>query len=184
MKEKTYENVNKKLNKANSIEGFYANIAILVTGATDFVGKGILEKLLRVCLRIVAIFILLRPKKDQTIEQRLRKLIDDPIYDSIRINQPSVLKKIHPVKGDISLPDLGLSQEDRIMLIENVNIVFHAAATVRFNEPLNVAVDINTKGTARMIQLCKELKYVISVIYISTAYSNAYLSEIEEKVYT
>ncbi|KAK1117618.1 hypothetical protein K0M31_015791 [Melipona bicolor] len=106
------------------------------------------------------------------------------IYDSIRINQLSVLKKIHPVKGDISLPDLGLSQEDRIMLIENVNIVFHAAATVRFNEPLNVAVDVNTKGTARMIQLCKELKYVISVIYISTAYSNAYLSEIEEKVYT
>ncbi|KOX67597.1 hypothetical protein WN51_09035 [Melipona quadrifasciata] len=134
--------------KSDSIEGFYANNAILLTGATGFVGKGILEKLMRVCPRIAAIFILLRPKKDQTIEQRLRKLIDDPkpnhseIYDSIRIKHPSVLKKIHPVKGDISLPDLGLSQEDRIMLIENVNILFHAAATVRFNEPLNVAVGV------------------------------------------
>ncbi|KOX67285.1 hypothetical protein WN51_00015, partial [Melipona quadrifasciata] len=120
----------------------------------------------------------------QTIEQRLRKLIDDPIYDSIRIKHPSVLKKIHPVKGDISLPDLGLSQEDRIMLIENVNILFHAAATVRFNEPLNVAVGVNTKGTARVIQLCKELKHAISVVYVSTAYSNPNLPEIEEKVYT
>ncbi|KAK9295205.1 hypothetical protein QLX08_010398 [Tetragonisca angustula] len=70
------------------------------------------------------------------------------------------------------------------MLIHNVNIVFHVAATVRFNEPLNVAVDTNTKGTARVIQLCKELKHVISVVHVNTAYSNAYLSEIEEKVYT
>ena len=70
------------------------------------------------------------------------------------------------------------------MLIENVNIVFHIAATVKFNEALNVAVNINTKGTARIIQLCKELKNVISVVHVSTAYSNSYLSEIEEKVYT
>ena len=84
----------------------------------------------------------------------------------------------------MNLPDLGLSPADRTMLIHNVNIVFHVAATVRFNEPLNVAVNTNTKGTARVIQLCKELKHVISVVHVSTAYSNAYLSEIEEKVYT
>ena len=106
------------------------------------------------------------------------------IYDSVRVKHPSVLEKIHPVKGDVSLPDLGLSREDRIMLTENVNTVFHVAATVKFNEPLNVAVDVNTRGTARIIQLCKELKRVISVVYVSTAYSNSYLSEIEEKVYT
>lgn len=34
-----------------------------------------------------------------------------------------------------------------------MNIVFHLAATVRFNERLNVAVNINTNGTARLIQL-------------------------------
>ena len=84
----------------------------------------------------------------------------------------------------MSLPDLGLSRADRTMLIQNVNIVFHIAATVKFNEPLNVAVDINTKGTARIIELCKELKHAISVVYVSTAYSNANILEIEEKVYT
>lgn len=105
------------------------------------------------------------------------------IYDSIRVKYPSVLSRIHPVQGDVGLPDLGLSPEDRIMLIENVNIVFHTAATVKFTEPLNVAVNINTTGTARIIQLCKQLKRVISIIYVSTAYSNAHLPEIEEKVY-
>ncbi|KAK9295204.1 hypothetical protein QLX08_010397 [Tetragonisca angustula] len=176
--------VSEKLNKANSIEEFYANTGILVTGATGFVGKGILEKLIRVCPSIAAIFILMRPKKNQTIKQRFKKLIDDPIYDSVRVKHPSVLNRIHPVHGDVSLPNLDLSPENRIMLIEKVNIVFHIAATVKFNEPLNVAVNINTAGTARIIQLCKELKHVISITYVSTAYSNANLSEIGEKVYT
>ena len=96
----------------------------------------------------------------------------------------SIFNKLHPVKGDVSLPDLGLSLEDRTMLMEKVNIVFHVAATVAFNQPLDEAININTKGTSRMIDLCKELKHVISFIHVSTAYSNAHLSEIEEKVYT
>ena len=96
----------------------------------------------------------------------------------------SIFSKLHPVQGDVSLPDLGLSLKDRIMLVDKVNIVFHVAATVTFKQPLDDAVDTNTKGTSRVINLCKELKQIISFIYVSTAYSNANLSEIEEKVYT
>ena len=71
--------VSKKLDGANSIERFYANTGILITGATGFVGKGILEKLMRVCPSIITIFILIRRKKDQTIKQRFKKLIDDHV---------------------------------------------------------------------------------------------------------
>lgn len=35
------------------------------------------------------------------------------------------------VNGDVSLPGLGLSVEDRTMLCEKISIVYHAAATVR-----------------------------------------------------
>ena len=96
----------------------------------------------------------------------------------------SIFSKLQPVEGDISLPNLGLSLVDRIMLIEKVNIVFHVAAAITFKQPLDDAVNTNTKGASRVIDLCKELKHVISYIHVSTAYSNAYLSEIEEKVYT
>ncbi|KAF3420434.1 hypothetical protein E2986_11757 [Frieseomelitta varia] len=96
----------------------------------------------------------------------------------------SILNKCQPVEGDVSLSNLGLSSEDRIMLIEKVNIVFHIAATVTFKQPLDNAVNTNTKGTIRVIDLCKELNQIISFIYVSTAYSNANLSDIEEKVYT
>ncbi|KOX67284.1 hypothetical protein WN51_00016, partial [Melipona quadrifasciata] len=106
------------------------------------------------------------------------------IYDSIKAIHPSVMNKVHPIEGDVSLSNLGLSTADRNILIKNVNIVFHVAATVKFNEPLNVAVNINTKGTSRIMELCVELKHVISVVYVSTAYSNANIFEIEEKIYT
>ncbi|XP_048269876.1 fatty acyl-CoA reductase 1-like isoform X3 [Bombus terrestris] len=88
------------------------------------------------------------------------------------------------MKGDVSLPDLGLSREDRNLLSEKVNIVFHAAATVIFNEPLRVAINVNTKGTARVMELWSELKHPISFIQVSTAFSNANLHEIGERVYT
>lgn len=97
---------------------------------------------------------------------------------------PSILGKLQPVEGDVSLPDLGLSLVDRIMLIEKVNIVFHIAASVNFKQSLDDAVNTNTKGTSRVIDLCKELNKIISFTYVSTAYSNAHLPEIEEKVYT
>ena len=80
MSVKIYENtVSEKLKRANSIEGFYANTGMLITGTTGFVGKGILEKLMRVCPSIVAIFILIRRKKNQTAEQRFQELINDPV---------------------------------------------------------------------------------------------------------
>ena len=62
----------------------------------------------------------------------------------------------------MSLSDLGLSSGDRTLLLENVNIVFLVASTVRFNEILNVAVNVNTKGTARIMELYKELNHVIT----------------------
>ncbi|XP_043604093.1 putative fatty acyl-CoA reductase CG5065 [Bombus pyrosoma] len=183
-KERNENTINKGLNKTSTLEEFYAGSGILVTGATGFVGKALLEKLIRMCPRIADIFILLRPKTDETIEQRYKKLIDDPIYDDIKAKHPSALSRVYPMKGDVSLPDLGLSREDRNLLLENVNIVFHAAATVRFDEPLHVAINVNTNGTGRVIELWNELRRPISFVHISTAYSNANLHEIGEKVYT
>ncbi|XP_060831115.1 fatty acyl-CoA reductase 1-like [Bombus pascuorum] len=183
-KEGNENSINKRLIKTNTLEEFYAGSGILVTGVTGFLGKGFLEKLMRVCPRIAAIYILIRPKTNETIEERFKKIMDDPIYDGIKAKNPSLFSRVYAVKGDVSLPDLGVSQEDRSLLLEKVNIVFHAAATVRFNEPLHVAVNVNTKGTARVVQLWNELKHPIGFVHVSTAYSNANLDEIEEKVYT
>lgn len=84
----------------------------------------------------------------------------------------------------MGLPELGLAPEDSNMLMQSVNVVFHCAATVRFNESLKVAVNLNTRGTDRLLDLCKCMRNLVSVVHVSTAYSNADRREIEESVYT
>ncbi|XP_020291381.1 putative fatty acyl-CoA reductase CG5065 [Pseudomyrmex gracilis] len=167
-----------------SIKMFFAEKVILLTGATGFVGKALLEKLLRTCPAVTRIFVLIRPRTKQSIEERFNKLLENPIFDKIRCDFPDVLNKVFLVKGDLGLPDIGLHTEDKEMLIQSVNVVFHSAATVRFVESLKVAVNLNTKGTDRLLDLCKCMRNLVSVVHVSTAYSNADRREIEESIYT
>jgi len=60
------------------------------------------------------------------------------------------------VEGDCTQPGLGLSPDNRQRIVQNVNIVFHMAATVRFNETLSVAVMTNVMGTREMMLLCQD----------------------------
>lgn len=94
-----------------------------------------------------------------------------------------MINKVYPIRGDASEPDLGLSVDDRMTLTQNVNIVFHCAATVRFNEPLKVAVMLNIRATDRVLDLCKSMSHLKSFVHVSTAYSNADKREVKELVY-
>ena len=60
------------------------------------------------------------------------------MYNRVREMQPEFADKVVAIGGDISLPALGISVEDRKLLIDNVNIVVHSAATVRFDERLRL----------------------------------------------
>lgn len=53
---------------------------------------------------------------------------------------------------------LGLSDDDYNMLAENVSIVFHVAATVRFDEPIQDAIIHNVRGTREVVQLAGQMK--------------------------
>nr|CAD7600338.1 unnamed protein product [Timema genevievae] len=87
------------------------------------------------------------------------------------------------VKGDCSLPKLGLSNSDYEILSQQVNIIFHLAATVKFDEKFNIAIPINVGGTKEIIDLCRACVGLKSMVYISTAYSNCHLKEIRECFY-
>ncbi|XP_075227902.1 fatty acyl-CoA reductase wat-like [Lycorma delicatula] len=78
---------------------------------------------------------------------------------------------------------LGLSNTDQQELQENVTIIIHSAATVRFNEKLKRAVAINVIATRDLLLLSNQMKKLKAFVHISTAFSNCHLSKIEEKVY-
>lgn len=66
-----------------------------------------------------------------------------------------IVNQCQVISGDCSLPDLGVSDEDRQLLKERVSMVYHCAATVRFDESLKKAVLLNTRGTKLMLEMCK-----------------------------
>lgn len=88
-----------------------------------------------------------------------------------------------PIKGDVSEEHLGLSAADRARLIANVNIVFHSAATLDFNESLKPTVNTNLLGTRRVMELTSQLQNLSSMVHVSSAYVNSFLLEADEILY-
>jgi fatty acyl-CoA reductase len=68
------------------------------------------------------------------------------------------MMKITAVTGDITLPGFGLSAFDLELLIENVSVVFHSAATIKFNEELKTAMAMNVKGPMHLLEICRQMK--------------------------
>jgi alcohol-forming fatty acyl-CoA reductase len=120
-------------------------------------GKVLVEKLLRSCPGIKAIYVLIRPKKGQEINVRLNEIVKSPLFDKLRKERPNDLNKIIPIHGDITSNELGISQNDQTLLCENVSVVFHSAATVKFDEKLKLSVTINMLGTKRLVELCHRM---------------------------
>ena len=58
------------------------------------------------------------------------------MFERLTVEQPDFRSKIQVVKGDILEPNFALSSEDEQTLVEDVSIVFHCAATVKFDEAL------------------------------------------------
>ena len=62
--------------ETSEICDFYKEKSIFITGATGFLGKCLIEKLLRSCFDLKKIYLLVRAKKGKTPQQRLEELVD------------------------------------------------------------------------------------------------------------
>jgi fatty acyl-CoA reductase len=57
------------------IPGFFKGRCVFITGGTGFMGKVLVEKLLRSCPDIDTVYLLMRPKKGNDIKARHEELI-------------------------------------------------------------------------------------------------------------
>lgn len=168
----------------SAIAKFFESRSVFITGATGFMGKVLVEKLLRSCPGIKNVYLLLRSKKGLDARQRLDGLFSAELFKRLNEAQgPKARNKVIAIQGDISFDNLGISDDDRQTLIREVSVVFHSAATVKFDEPLRTSVEFNVLGTRRVIQLCHEMKELKALIHVSTAYANCNRTEIDEVLY-
>ncbi|XP_010881839.1 fatty acyl-CoA reductase 1 isoform X1 [Esox lucius] len=166
-----------------TIPEYYEGKNVLITGATGFMGKVLLEKLLRSCPGVKAVYVLVRQKSGHAPQARIADMINCKLFDRLRDEQPDFAKKIVAVNSDLTLPELDLSREDQEVLADCVNIVFHCAATIRFNEPLKDAMQLNVLATQKMVVLAHSMKHLEVFLHVSTAYANCDRTLIEEVVY-
>ncbi|KAK3926150.1 Putative fatty acyl-CoA reductase [Frankliniella fusca] len=159
------------------ISEFYRGRNVLVTGVTGFVGKAIVEKLLRCCPDVGCIYVLVRSKRGIDPMDRITKVLRMSVFADLPV------EKVTPVVGDVTLPNLGLSIEDYDAVVSNVSVVLHSAATVSFVEPLRLAVLLNVQAIQHILQLSRSIKNLASVVHVSTAYSNCDRRDIGEEIY-
>lgn len=58
---------------------FYRDRSVLITGATGFMGKVLVEKLLRSCPGLSKIYLLMRPKGGHHVDARLDELLNSKV---------------------------------------------------------------------------------------------------------
>lgn len=173
-----------------SIRDFYRGKKILLTGSTGFIGKVLLEKFIR-DIDYSTLYVMVRPKKTVSIQERLAKeVFVSEIFQFVRKEKSrefyeEKLKRIVPIAGDLIMDKLGLSPEDKSLLVNELDLIINCAASVNFDDPLLDAIQINYFGCMRILELAQECRKLQSLTHVSTAYVNSNRTGfIEEKIYS
>lgn len=140
--------------------------AVVLTGATGFVGSVVLEQLLARSTRPVVA--LVRAPDDAAAAERLRALAAKTWGD------PGALPaRVTALAGDLDAPGLGRTDTALEALAARAATVVHCAATVRFDLSLEDARRTNVEGTRQVVALAaraRELGAAGGLVHVSTAY--------------
>ncbi|XP_077560488.1 putative fatty acyl-CoA reductase CG5065 [Haemaphysalis longicornis] len=167
----------------SQIAQFYRDQVVFITGGTGFIGKVLLEKLLRSFPGIKEIYLLVRRREEKEPEARIKALLNSQVFERVKKEQPGALEKVKVVAGDLTQHNLGLTATDQDTLAAKVSVVYHAAATINFNAPLKRAVTVNVRGTQQVLGLCNKMSTLRALVYVSTAYITSEKLDAREVIY-
>ncbi|KAI7906338.1 male sterility protein-domain-containing protein [Cokeromyces recurvatus] len=161
-------------NPQKTIQTFYDQKCILITGATGFIGKAVLWKLIQSLTDSVdKIFLLLRCKRQQnTPYDRLQEdILSNKAFVSLRRSMGFtrfdrfIEGKVYPIFGDLAETQLGLSDPDFHIISSQTNIIFHCAGSNTLN--LQNLVKINSFGTLQLLDLAKKCLSLSAFVSLS-----------------
>lgn len=130
------------------VHGFYDDAVVLITGGTGFIGKVLVEKLLR-SFRIRRLYLLIRAKNARSVDERLAEFFEESvrtvdgviycvytqdlftscivgqIFDRVRFEKPGVFAKVAAINTDFEAPDLRIDPQQRVLLENDVEVCAH-----------------------------------------------------------
>ena len=143
--------------------------SVLLTGASGFLGKVVLGRLLTRPAEVDSVLLLLRAEDDDAAVRRVREEIlgsgglgpdgDATLEDWLRSGRARALS------ADFSSDGVEGGRWGEI------DTVIHCAATVSFEEPLDDALQTNALGPLRLFEAAREAGADPRFIHVSTAYA-------------
>jgi nucleoside-diphosphate-sugar epimerase len=150
---------------------------VLITGTTGFIGKALLERLMREVPGIAQFVLLLRgDSRHPDPAQRLQaQVLASPVFDRLRHSQPErfreiVQHRLRVLPGEVTAPRLGLSVAAFDALAGEVDVIVNVAASVNFREPLDRALSVNAAPLRELARLAR--CGCMPLVQVSTCYVN------------
>ncbi|KAJ8551985.1 hypothetical protein K7X08_028428 [Anisodus acutangulus] len=162
----------------SNLEPFLEGKTIFITGATGFLAKILVEKILRVQPNVKKLFLLVRASDTKSARKRFNdEVMQTELFSVLRekigANNLSTLveERVFPVAGDISFEDFGIeNSEMKDDMFKQIDIIINSAATTRFDERYDISMNINVLGALNVLQFAKRCENVKIIVHVSTAY--------------
>ncbi|XP_060206141.1 fatty acyl-CoA reductase 2, chloroplastic-like [Lycium barbarum] len=167
-----------KANNGVGIIAFFEGKNILVTGATGFLAKALIEKMLRTTPKVNKIYLLIRAKDEEAafhrltseiMESKLFKCLEEMHGESYKL---FIQNKLVPVVGNIYEPNLGLDNITAHKIAQEIDLIVDSAAITAFDERYDLALDANVNGPYQLMMFAKKCKKLKLFMHYSTAYAN------------
>ncbi|CAM8892071.1 unnamed protein product [Rhodiola kirilowii] len=149
-----------------------------ITGATGFLAKVFIEKMLRSAPTVGKIYLLIKAEDEAAATERLqREIIDSELFICLKdlcgeTYQDFMLNKLIPVAGNVCEANLGMNADLAAEIANDVDVIVNSAANTCFDERYDVALNTNTKGPYRLLSFAKLCKKLQLFMHVSTAYVN------------
>ncbi|MBE9224526.1 thioester reductase domain-containing protein [Phormidium sp. LEGE 05292] len=153
--------------------------AILLTGATGFIGAFLLYELLQQTAS-ANVYCLVRADSIASAQNKLQNCLK-----SYLLWEDSFKNRIIPVIGDLSKPLLGISEQSFRELADRIDTIYHNGALVNHTFPYSLLKGTNVLGTQEVLRLACQIKakpvHFISSISVFPEVENSGLRVIREQ---
>ena len=127
---------------------------VLITGASGLVGEGVLTRMLENDAELEAFVVVRNELRWQLTSRRLGDLAS----------------RVIPMRGDVTIPGLGLEPLLRKRVERETRAVVHAAADISFSRSIDHSRFVNTLGAYHVAELAAACDGLERFVLVSTAY--------------
>ncbi|KAL0805603.1 hypothetical protein Bca101_098094 [Brassica carinata] len=147
---------------------FLKGKSYLVTGATGFLSKVLIEKLLRASPEIGKIFLLIEANDQESANKRLYDELLKQIHGSSY--EDFMKSKLIPVLGDIAQENLGFDSEIAAKISDEIDVIISCGGRTAFDDRYDSALSVNALGPGRLLSFAKDCKKLKLFLHYSTAF--------------